>query len=104
MVDVYPDRPGHNSVDTSIEAADDIAPDLGRLQHLVETAIRSAGARGLTADELAAQLRIDRLSIRPRASELRRKGIIRDSGQRRRNDVSGKRAIVWVSKGAVPDA
>ena len=92
----YPDAPGHRNVDTSIEAADALAPKLGRLQRLAEATIRDAGADGLTADELAARLNTDRWSIQPRTTELKRKGIIRDSGQRRHN-ATGKRAIVWIA-------
>ncbi|MBS3929057.1 MAG: hypothetical protein KGZ65_12920 [Sphingomonadales bacterium] len=91
----YPDAPGHRNAETSIAAADAIAPKLGRLQRMSERAIRDAGENGLTADELAARLDMDRWSIQPRTSELRRKGLIRDSGQRRPN-CTGKLAIVWV--------
>ena len=93
----YPDAPGHRNVDTSIAAADALAPKLGRLQRMAETAIRDAGLHGLTADELAKRLDLDRWSIQPRTSELKRKGLIRDSGLRRPN-ASGKRAIVWIAK------
>lgn len=92
----YPDAPGHQTVDTSIAAAHAIAPKLGRLQHLAEAMIREAGWIGLTADELAERLGMDRWSIQPRTTELTRKGLIRDSGQRRRNS-SGKVAIVWIT-------
>lgn len=92
----YPDAPGHRHVETSIAAADALAPKLGRLQRMAEGAIRDAGAHGLTADELAARLDMDRWSIQPRTSELRRKGLIRDSGQRRPNS-TGKLAIVWIA-------
>ena len=91
----YPDAPGHRQVDTSVAAADALAPKLGRLQRLVQTTIRDVGLAGLTADELAARLEMDRSSVQPRTSELRRKGLIRDSGQRRAN-ATGKKAIVWV--------
>ncbi len=93
----YPDAPGHRNVDTSIAAADGLAPRLGRLQRMAQTAIREAGPRGLTADELAARLAMDRWSIQPRTSELKRKGLIRDSGQRRPN-CTGKLAIVWTAE------
>lgn len=93
----YPDAPGHRHVDTSMAAADALAPKLGRLQRMTEAAIREAGWIGLTADELAATLGMDRWSIQPRTSELRRKGLIRDSGQRRPN-ATGRIAIVWVAK------
>lgn len=91
----YPNAPGHRNVETSIAAADALAPKLGRLQLMAQTAIRDTGAQGLTADELAARLAMDRWSIQPRTSELKRKGLIRDSGRRRPN-ATGKLAIVWV--------
>lgn len=91
----YPDAPGHRNVDTSIAAANALAPKLGRLQRMAAMAIRAAGPRGLTADELADRLDMDCYSIQPRTSELRRKRFIRDSGRRRKN-ASGKMAIVWV--------
>ena len=96
-MNVYPDTPGHRNVDTSIAAANALAPKLGRLQRMAEAAIREAGLYGLTADELAARLGMDRWSIQPRTSELRRKGLIRDSGNRRPN-ATGKQAIVWIAK------
>ena len=89
----YPNAPGHRSVETSIAASDSLAPKLGRLQRLAETTIRDSGLYGLTADELAARLEMDRWSIQPRTSELKRKGLIRDSGHRRPN-ATGKLAIV----------
>jgi len=92
----YPNAPGHRNVDTSVAAANAIAPKLGRLQRLAQAAIKAAKGRGLTADELAAKLNMDRYSIQPRTSELRRKGLIRDSGMRRLNS-SGQAAIVWVA-------
>lgn len=92
----YPDAPGHRNVDTSVAAASDLAPNLGRLQRMAQAAIRDAGPIGLTADELAARLEMDRWSIQPRTSELRRKGLIRDSGRRRPN-ATKKLAIVWIA-------
>ena len=92
----YPDAPGHRNVETSIAAADALAPKLGRLQQMAQSTIRQAGTQGLTADELAARLDMDRWSIQPRTSELKRKGLIRDSGQRRPN-ATGKLAIVWIA-------
>ena len=93
---VYPNAPGHRNVETSVAAAADLARRLGRLQHMAQTAIRDAGSDGLTADELAARLHLDRWSIQPRTSELKRKGLIRDSGRRRAN-ATGKMAIVWTA-------
>jgi hypothetical protein len=92
----YPDTPGHRGIETSVEAADAIAPATGRLQTMAYGAIRAAGPQGLTADELAAVINVSRWAIQPRTTELRRKLLITDSGMRRRN-VTGKRAIVWVA-------
>tara|TARA_B110001454_G_scaffold133413_1_gene124197 strand:- start:1854 stop:2162 length:309 start_codon:yes stop_codon:yes gene_type:complete len=96
---IYPNYPGYQATDTSQAAAEAISGHLGRLQAMAYTAIHEAGLSGLTADELAARLGMDRASIQPRTSELRRKGRIIDSGQRRRN-ASGKMAIVWFAKDA----
>lgn len=94
-MNAYPNEPGHRGVETSVAASAALAPSLGRLQSMALLAIGKAGERGLTADELAAYLGLTRWSIQPRTSELRRMGLIRDSGRRRRN-VTAKDAIVWV--------
>ena len=96
---IYPYLPGHRGVDTSREAAEAIEMSVGHLQRIALRAIRSAGSRGLTTNELASVVRIDRDSIQPRTSELRERGLIRDSGARRRN-ANGKNAIVWVARTA----
>lgn len=96
---IYPYLPGHRGVDTSREAAEAIEMSVGHLQRIALRAIRSAGSRGLTTNELASVVRIDRDSIQPRTSELRERGLIRDSGARRRN-ATGKNAIVWVARNA----
>ena len=92
----YPDVAGHRGVDTSIEAAEAMTPKIGRLQRLTLQAVRNAGERGLTSDETAETLHSDRWSIQPRLSELKLKGMVVDSGLRRRNS-TGKNAIVWVT-------
>jgi hypothetical protein len=79
---VYPHAPGHRNVETSVAAADAVAPKLGRLQRMAEAAIREAGQRGLTADELAARLSMDRWSIQPRTSELERRTLTRTHTRR----------------------
>ncbi len=92
----YPDAPGHRNVDTSIAAADALAPKLGRLQAMALAEYRAVYPVGLTAEELGARLELDRYSIQPRTSELSRKGLLRDSGLRRPN-ATRKQAIVWVA-------
>lgn len=42
----YPDAPGHRNVDTSVAAADDLAPKLARLQRMALAMIRGAGSDG----------------------------------------------------------
>ena len=92
----YPDQPGHRHADTSADAAKAIARSSSRLQRTALFALQEVGSRGLTSQELADRTGIDFASIQPRTSELRRLGLIRDSGQRRANR-NGKRAIVWVA-------
>lgn len=69
---------------------------VSRLQRIALVAIRDAGGRGLTTHELAARVDIHRDTMQPRTSELRKRGLIRDGGGRRQN-FSGKLAIVWVA-------
>jgi hypothetical protein len=97
----YPHSPGHRGVDTSIEAAADLAPHLGRLQAMVRSVITDAGPRGLTSDEAAERAGLERYTVRARTAELRRMKVIVDSKQRRSND-SGRRAIVWVAAAHAP--
>ena len=65
----YPDAPGHRNMETSMASADAIATRQGRLD-------------------------MDRWSNQPRTSEVRRKGLLLDSGLRRPNG-TGKLATVW---------
>ena len=95
MSDTYPDAPGHRGVDTSIEAAEKIAPAAAAIRAKVLRAIAAAGSQGLTVLEGCEQYGWDRHGAQPRFSELKLAHAIRDSGQRRRNP-SGVRAIVWV--------
>lgn len=87
----YPHTPGAKARETSFEAARSIAPAADRLRRLTLDALRQ---RPMTADEVAAYLGLDKLSIRPRTTELNRLDLIVDSGARREN-ASGRRAIVW---------
>lgn len=93
---IYPDGPGHRGVDTSVEAAEAIALIAGPLRRLVYAAIFDAGRAGLTTDEVADALDLQRYSVQPRTSELKCDHRIEDSGRRRKN-ASGCNAIVWVA-------
>ena len=87
----YPHAPGFKTAGTSEEAAAKIAPTVDRLRDAVLAEIkRQAG----TADEIADRLDRDRLAVRPRVSELKRLGFIKQTSERRRNR-SKCSATVW---------
>jgi hypothetical protein len=86
----YPTGPGWKEPSTSREAAASV--DASTLRLAVRGCLDRHGA--MTADECAARLGLSVLTIRPRFSELKARGEIADTGQRRRN-ASGKRASVW---------
>lgn len=95
-MDMYPDAPGHRGVDTSVAAAEKIASIAGPLRRMVYRVVHEAGAAGITTDEIADALGMPRYSVQPRTTELKYDRRIRDSGRRRPN-VSGCNAIVWVA-------
>ena len=88
----YPHGAGHKGRDTARDAASAMHGRAPRLRAMCLDTLRGCGP--LTADQCAAQLGIDKLSIRPRFSELAALGSIVDTGERRTNS-SGKSAIVW---------
>lgn len=89
--DFYPETPGWKRRDTSKQAAEEVKPSAETLRNLVYQVLKT---KELSADEVAAELEIDKLSIRPRLSELSKMDKIEDSGKRTLNS-SGKKAIVW---------
>lgn len=90
----YGGLPGWKAPGTARAAAQAMKASAGALRGRVLNALLAAPA-GLTADECAAALGVDRLAIRPRLSELVTLKLIRDSGRRRAN-VSGKSAQVMI--------
>lgn len=90
----YPDHPGYKGGDTSRQAARDIAPRQGSLQHIVLTAIRRSSS-GLANWELPNVIGDTYGSLQPRTSELCTKRLIYDCGERRRDPVTRKMAKVW---------
>lgn len=91
IVPKYPNRPGWKAQETSKQAAREMVDQCKGLQLACVVALRE---ENYTADEIAERLNESILAIRPRLSELLRKGKIEDSGLRRQNE-SGKSAIVW---------
>jgi predicted ArsR family transcriptional regulator len=97
----YPDTPGFKTGGTSEEAAAVASSYAGELRDDVLAVLTLVGPK--TADEVAEALDVTRMAVRPRLSELRLQGLIRDSGQRRVN-ASGKPAIVWEPGSEVREA
>lgn len=91
----YPSTPGSKTGGTSEEAARDIAQSAPFIRDRVMALLRESPF-GLTADECALRLRLDKLSVRPRFSELKEMGKIYASPTRRENS-SGKMAVVWMA-------
>lgn len=92
LFDRYPSAPGHSRDDTSRAAAEDMRSRVIKLRHKVLTAVR---AGRMTVHECAAMMGESVPSVQPRFSELRAFEMIEDSGERRINAASGKKAIVW---------
>jgi hypothetical protein len=87
----YPNSPGWKRQDTSKDAAKAIEPRAATLRNKVWQILKSAP---MTADACADVLEEDKLSIRPRVSELLKLGKVVDTGFKAVNR-SGKKAIVW---------
>jgi predicted ArsR family transcriptional regulator len=94
MISLYPEAPGSKTEGPSAQAAAAVDSEARRLRQLCFTAVQQ---RDMTADECAAILGQSILSIRPRFSELKAQGLIRDSGVRHKNQ-SGHSATVWTAK------
>jgi hypothetical protein len=92
----YPDRPGFKTGGTSKDAARAVASSTPLLRERVFAAIRDAGPRGATPDEVATALGESVLGVRPRFSELSKGTHVRivKTGERRAN-VSGLKAAAW---------
>ncbi len=88
----YYNGTGYRPTDTSFAAADHAAGTSEQVRKKIVAAITSTGP--MTADETARVLDLSVLTVRPRFTELRLTGKIRDTGRRRKND-SGRNAIVW---------
>lgn len=80
----YPLVAGHQGGDTDVDAAHDIE-DSGAAETLRKQVIELMRKHplGLTADEAAAKMDVDILSIRPRFTELKIRGYLVDTGWRR---------------------
>jgi hypothetical protein len=79
---------------TSAQAADSLEPaTLNALQRRVLEFIRTAGAFGVTDEEIAVALGLNPSTARPRRIELARRGLIVEAGVRK--TASKRNAMVW---------
>jgi hypothetical protein len=90
----YPDQPGYKAPGPSEDAAKATAAIAGTLRDQVREVIAMSPS-GITADDVAFRLNRSILSVRPRVSELRRLGDIRQAEGRGKNQ-SGMSASRWV--------
>jgi len=90
----YPEAPGYKAATpkTSREAAEAVASAAAIVRERVLAML--SVFPDATPDEAAAFLSVDKLSVRPRFSELSLAGKIEDTGRRRKN-ASGKNAAAW---------
>jgi hypothetical protein len=88
----YPKSPGFKSSGTSSTAARQIAPHAIRLRDWVYAFLEANYPASFTADEVADQLDVSILGVRPRVTELLRRGMIVKIASRRKN-ASGMSAV-----------
>lgn len=88
----YPSSPGFKKFGTSEEAARSMKQSASSLQQKIIRLLQVEGST--TADICAEKLGVDRLAIRPRFTELAKLGIIRETGEKRKNK-SGRMASVY---------
>lgn len=89
-----PDGGGYKAPGPSKEAAQGFGHAAETIRSMVLDVLDTA-TTPLSADEIAAHLDIDFMSVRPRVSELHLDGLVRDSGIRRLSR-SGKSATGWI--------
>ena len=91
----YPQAAGFKENTTSREAAEAIEKH-GRAARLRDdvAAYYRAGNKA-TADECAAALNENHLSLRPRVSELHARGFLKPTGERRASLAGGRQSHVW---------
>lgn len=90
-----PIAPFQRHSDTSYAAAKAIAPHAGAQRARVYATLVAYGPS--TQEQLSDALGLGGDSVRPRTIELRRRGLVVDSGLRRRTR-SGRWAVVWMAK------
>jgi len=90
-----PDLPFQRHSDTSRDASDSARPTARAVRAKIWSHIETLGFYGATDEEVQAVLGINPSTQRPRRVELVERGLVVDSG-RRRKTTSGRWACVWV--------
>jgi predicted transcriptional regulator len=90
---IYPEAPGFKVSGPSEQAAEAMGSAANRMRAAVLAQFAQYPG-GATADEIAKDLNLSVLSVRPRVSELKRLAEIEQTGGRRKNE-SGMTATVW---------
>jgi hypothetical protein len=93
-LDNVPPAPG--KTDTSRAAAEYVAPRLTGLRKAVYDAVAAAGSDGIAPERIAEEHDIWLYTVKPRLTELRKAGLIADSGRRIKNS-RGRDEIVWIT-------
>lgn len=86
--------------DTSETAARTMREPAAKVRERVLSFIAARGSRGATCDEVERELNMSHQCASPRIHELHTRGVIVNSGMRRRTR-SNRPAVVWV-KGMLP--
>ena len=81
--------------DTSAEARESIADQIGSIEQTVLQAIVARGIGGATCDEIEVELGMRHQTVSARFTKLAQDGKIEDTGWRRKTR-SGRKAIVWI--------
>lgn len=89
-----PAPPAQRHSETSVAAALAIEPAAGTLRAEVLACLRRCGPQGATDEEMQWDMRMGPNTQRPRRVELVDRGLVVDSGLRRRT-AAGRRAVVW---------
>jgi hypothetical protein len=98
----YPGSPGFKSRGTSSIAARRIARHATALRDRVYALLKTNYPASFTSDEIADRLEESILSVRPRVTELLRRGVISKTESRRKN-ASGMSAVAVRWRGPVED-
>lgn len=97
FADRYPHVPGHRGVDTSVAAAQSIAPHVSQIAQNIENLIRSRGEYGSTYSEVMASLGLGAPTVSARLRELVLHNRITASDLRRPTP-SGRLARVYIAR------